>query len=419
MNNPDRIVWADIEPRVDIAAVATNLFGPAEGRRGAELLWRCPWHDDQKPSFSVNPAKRRAFCNPCGLSLDAPALVMRVRGFDFLAAVRFLADLIGMTPPSKPRKPPPKAPRDHTDFAREAYRRLWTDEGRDALDYLRGRGLTEDTIRAARLGFVVHAWKWENKCSSLCVPAVTIPWFDRGAVPRVKIRRLDSDDDKCRSLGPSKPPLLFPDVHIAAGSNVIIVEGEFDALLLGQALEGIATVATLGAAQAEPNAAILDRLIAAKAIFAAQDADEAGDKAAAKWTALRRSIIRVRPPVGKDWGDVHARHIDIRRWWIDRLAGDENPPLFTWAELSTWRWGPSKDDRLGGIDFKPPKSIHAEPDRPDDQTPAPLAAIEPSPAQAPSASEPPPPASAPPIAAAGSSRLLPIDACKPLNYCGR
>lgn len=427
--------WADIEPRVDIAAVATNLFGPAEGRRGAELLWRCPWHDDRKPSFSVNPSKRKAFCNPCGLSLDAAALAMRVRGFDFPTAVRFLADLTGMTPTSKPRKPPLYAPKDHTGFARESYHRLWTPAGRDALDYLRGRGLADETIRTARLGFAVYAWTWENKRPKLSVPAVTIPWFDRGAVPRIKIRRLDSDDDKCRSVGPCKPPLLYPDVRIAAGSTVVIVEGEIDSLLLGQALEGIATVVTLGAAQAEPNAAILDRLIAAKTIFAAQDADEAGDEAAAKWTALRRSIIRVRPPIGKDWGDDYALKVDMRRWWTDRLTGDPNPPLFNWAELSAWRWGPSRDDRLGGIDFKPPKIVHTEPGRPDDQTAAPLAAIEPSPAKAPSAIEPPPPPRsthtptfppliatddhAPSTAAAGPNQLFAIDTCKPTNYCGR
>jgi hypothetical protein len=408
MSNPDRIAWADVEPRVDIAAVATNLLGPAEGRRSAELLWRCPWHDDRKPSFSVNPTKRRAFCNPCGLSLDAPALVMRVLGIDFPSAVCFLAELAGVTPP--PRKPPPSPPRDHADFARDAYHRLWTPAGRDARDYLHRRGLADETIRTARLGFAVHPWKWEGKRLKLSVPAVTIPWFDRGAVPRIKIRRIDSDVDKCRSLGPSKPPLLFPDVRIVAGATVAIVEGELDALLLGQALEGIATVATLGAAQAEPNAAILERLIAAKAILAAQDADEAGDKAAAMWTALRRSIVRVRPPVGKDWGDVHTWEVDIRRWWIDRLEGDANPPLFAWAELSSWRWGPSRDDRLGGIDFKPPKSIHAEPDRPDDQTPAPLAASEPSPVHAPSAIVTP---------ASGPDHLFAIETCKPTNYCGR
>jgi hypothetical protein len=111
--------------------------------------------------------------------------------------------------------------------------------------------------------------------------------------------------------------------------------------------------------------------------------------------------------------------------------GDPPP----WEEISTWRWGPSRDDRLGGIDFKPPRIVHTEPDRPDDETAAPLAAIEPSPARAPSASEPPPPPRAtraptfPPLiatddhapstAAAGSNQLFAIDTCKPTKYCGR
>ena len=121
----------------------------------------------------------------------------------------------------------------------------------------------------------------------------------------------------------------------------------------------------------------------------------------------------------------------MRRWWIDRLAGDPNPPLFTWAELSTWRWGINPTDDQ--IDFKPPRIVQDEPERPDDQIPAPPAAIEPSPVSAPSASDSTNPPRSPrtstfppliatgdsPPSAAGSSRLLPIDACKPMNYCGR
>ena len=55
----DRLVWSDIRDRIDLAAIATNLMGPAPGRRGGKsrCWWKCPFHDDKNPSFHVNTAK--------------------------------------------------------------------------------------------------------------------------------------------------------------------------------------------------------------------------------------------------------------------------------------------------------------------------------------------------------------------------
>jgi hypothetical protein len=43
---------------------------------------------------------------------------------------------------------------DALALVNEAAGRLWTPEGTDALSYLHNRGLTDETIRAARLGVV-------------------------------------------------------------------------------------------------------------------------------------------------------------------------------------------------------------------------------------------------------------------------
>ena len=51
-----RIDWNEIRDRIDLAAVATALMGPAPGRRGERgrrLWWRCPFHEDRNPSFCV------------------------------------------------------------------------------------------------------------------------------------------------------------------------------------------------------------------------------------------------------------------------------------------------------------------------------------------------------------------------------
>jgi hypothetical protein len=51
--------------------------------------------------------------------------------------------------------------------------------------------------------------------------------------------------------------------------------------------------------------------------FAAHDADDSGEGAAADWSA---DAIRVRPPAGKDWTEALEAGIDLRRWWISVIS---------------------------------------------------------------------------------------------------
>src|SRR5262245_24076328 len=175
----DRIDWNDIKDRIDLAAVATNLLGPAPGRRGERgrrLWWRCPFHEDKNPSLGIEPGKPWWRCFGCGEHGDAADLVMRVDKTTFPEAVRLVAELAGIvTAPggsprprsptgpaaSKTEKPPDRPPEgpsglpvaDAQALVTEAAGRLWTPEGGKALAYLRGRGLNDETIKAARLGW--------------------------------------------------------------------------------------------------------------------------------------------------------------------------------------------------------------------------------------------------------------------------
>ncbi len=159
------IEWPAIRDRIDLAAVATTLLGPAPKRSGRLLLWLCPFHEDHDPSLQVDPAKRRWKCWPCNLGGDAPALVMRIRGVEFPEAVRWLAAQAGIALPSMgPARPSlvatmrpiaPAGPRtsvtsraktldavpeqssglspsDALLLVQDASERIWTPEGGDA-----------------------------------------------------------------------------------------------------------------------------------------------------------------------------------------------------------------------------------------------------------------------------------------------
>ena len=115
---------------------------------------------------------------------------------------------------------------------------------------------------------------------------------------RIGSRSTSKRSATARAVYPS-PQIVRPDAPL------ILVEGEFDALLLGQELGESAVVVTLGSASARPSPELLWTLSDARPIFAAHDADPAGDRAAGDWSAR---AIRARPPEpNKDWTDVHRR----------------------------------------------------------------------------------------------------------------
>jgi len=361
----DRIDWNAIRDRIDLARVATALLGPAPGRRGEggrRLWWKCPLHEDRNPSFCVEPGRRWWKCFGCGEEGDAPKLVMKLNGVAFPEAVRVVADLSGIVaasvgssrprPPASPtaRKaaetasPPPERssglpPCEASDLVTEATGRLWTPEGTEALTYLHHRGLADETIRAARLG-VVKTVSIPTREGDRCYQArgVVIPWLNGDRLALVKIRQPEGREPKYAEAYRDRPRVYPDPAIIEPGCPLVIVEGEFDALLLGQELRDLAAVVTLGSASSRPDLTARSEMLAAAPWFIATDADAAGDKAASGWPALAR---RVRPPEPfKDWTEAARAGVNLRCWWLPRLGGTEA----LWNHLAALRWGPARYD---------------------------------------------------------------------------
>src|SRR5262245_5413759 len=186
----ERLDWNDVKGRVDLVRVITSFLGPAPGRRGERgrrLWWRCPFHEDKNPSFCADPGKPWWQCYGCGESGDAANLVMRLKVVGFPEAIQFLAEFSGIIPGTdsiiqkppttlgsgrfldsglasnrvqKPQSTPPKGgevsglPTDEAvKLVNEASSLLWEPVGSRAREYLHDRGLTDETIQSARLGW--------------------------------------------------------------------------------------------------------------------------------------------------------------------------------------------------------------------------------------------------------------------------
>jgi hypothetical protein len=267
----------------------------------------------------------------CAIGGDAAELVKLVNKCAFPVAVKFLADLVGVIPsrlaltpaPARPSERPPEQPSglpvdEASDLVEEARRTLWGPGGEKARAYLHGRGLTDETVRAAGLGFTPHVMV-PTKEGDRCFPfsGITIPWRDGPKLTRLKIRRIDDGKPRYAEAYRNRPR-IFPDpANIKIGLALLLLEGEFDALLLGQEIPEASAI-TLGSASARTDPAVLSMMLRAPRWFIALDADQAGDSASAKFPAR---AIRVRPPAPfKDWTDTWKGGVNLGQWWRDRLT---------------------------------------------------------------------------------------------------
>ena len=122
----------------------------------------CPFHAEKTPSFSVHATRQFFHCFGCGESGDVFTFIQKVENITFPEAIRLLAQKLGIPMPKLTFSSPAEA-RDAqvrmalldvhvraTAFFQECLRRP---EGANAREYLKGRGLDDETIARFRIGY--------------------------------------------------------------------------------------------------------------------------------------------------------------------------------------------------------------------------------------------------------------------------
>lgn len=133
-------------------------------RRGSNYFGLCPFHSENTPSFSVNPGLGIYKCFGCGAGGDAFNFIMSVEGVAFPEAVRMLASKAGIEIPEtddeRERSGEAEAVYNALQFAARYYYKCLTQtpEGKQALDYLIGRGFSSKMIRSFGLGYSYDGW---------------------------------------------------------------------------------------------------------------------------------------------------------------------------------------------------------------------------------------------------------------------
>jgi len=142
-------------------------------------------------------------------------------------------------------------------FVSYAQAQLW--ETPRALKYLHDRGLSDDTIRRASLGWnPKDDWRRPGKRWGLPKREVklwggwVIPNESGGTLWGVNVRRPGHPEPKYKCITGSQRKVYGLD-WAGRQSDLVIVEGEFDALLLAQEVPAIVAVLALGGAENMPD----------------------------------------------------------------------------------------------------------------------------------------------------------------------
>ena len=131
-------------------------------RKGREFMGLCPFHNDKTPSFTVNEQKGFYHCFGCGAHGSVFDYVMQAEGLSFRDAVERLAAEAGMqVPVASPEETAKEQRRQSLSEIVEAAaayyaKMLCMPEGKQALAYLRNRGVDDAAIARFGLGYSPH-----------------------------------------------------------------------------------------------------------------------------------------------------------------------------------------------------------------------------------------------------------------------
>ena len=303
------------------------------------MVGLCPFHGEKTPSFNIYTENGSFYCFGCGAGGDVITFIMKIENLDYVEAVKFLAQRAGMEMPentyddslSKLRMRIYEANRE---AARFFHATLLSQRGQSGLNYLRGRALSDRTIRHFGLGFADDDWnslcnhlknkgfsEYEIYSANLAfkrkngngiydrfVNRVMFPIIDlRGNVIAFGGRIMT--DEKPKYLNTSDTPVFKKSENLFSLNNakssgtrtLILCEGYMDVIALNQA--GFTNaVATLGTALTNEQAVLMKRY--ADEVIICYDADGAGQKATARAIDILRNaglpIKILTVPSGKD-----------------------------------------------------------------------------------------------------------------------
>ena len=339
-----------VSAETDILSVVSS-YVPLR-RKGNRYWGCCPFHHEKTASFQVKPDEGFFYCFGCHVGGNAFKFISLIENINYYEAVKRQAEKLGIPMPTAEQSPQEIARENHLNDLRKIHEMAGsfyhncltkTGYGKDGLEYLHGRGITDQIIEEFKLGFAPDAW---NKLSTAFlkrdVPAkllldgglgmmkqgggvydrfrnrVMIPIMDeRGRIVAFGGRVLGQGEPKYLNSPETaifnKRKLLFgldkAKKAIQQEGFALVVEGYMDAISVYAA--GVHNVvASLGTAFTQEQCRHIMRYGAE--LYFCYDSDAAGQNATVRGLSIARStgakVKVVSIPDGKDPDEFIRKH---------------------------------------------------------------------------------------------------------------
>lgn len=329
-------------------------FKKVASTNGSEYAGHCPWCGGND-RFIVWPMHKggRYYCRGCNKTGDAIQYLRDFKGLSFADACQQMGikkagykrrknkSMPENLPVFKPKEsiaPPIIWMQKAELIMNDAQEKLWQVGGRATKTMLARKGLFDETIQRAGLGFNPvdlyrdrRGWglpqeiRSDGKPKLLWIPAgIVIPLApvlgqeaqtpNQDGVIRLRIRRNDPGTGPRYVIvsGSSMAPMIWG----ADNKVMTIIESEIDGLLVWQEAAELTGVIAMGNAAIKPDIATHAILTKAEIILNALDYDAAGAKPSYKfWPETYGAKVKRWPvPIGKDPSDAWALGLNIRAW---------------------------------------------------------------------------------------------------------
>ncbi len=307
----------EIRLRINVTDVVSEYVALKPG--GKSLKGCCPFHAEKTPSFTVSEEFQSWHCFGCGEHGDIFSFLMKIENLTFPEALERLAKRAGLEVEKYEggQQISRKDTLAHLNSLAAAYYSGLLRRSTMAGEYLKSRGLADETVEQFRLGYSAPAWDGlvrhltERRESldaaaeaGLLIKKDQGGYYDRFrnriVFPIVDVQERiigfggrAMGDDQPKYLNSPETPLFSKTrslyglntarKSIAEGDRAIVVEGYMDVISVHQA--GFTNcVATLGTALTPEHITILSRYT--RKVILAYDADSAGMSAALKGAAM-------------------------------------------------------------------------------------------------------------------------------------
>jgi DNA primase catalytic core len=319
--------FADVKAKVDLAKIVQEHVRLT--KRNKDLWGLCPFHQEDSPSFKVNPQMQSWYCFGCGRSGDVFTFVELIEKTDKRGALMLLADRAGvelkkLSPEQKERADLRKRVLEMLKLAAQYYEYvLWKlPAGEPGRKLLEARHVSEETARKFQLGYAPagrgfaeylrakkrslsdaqEAGLMRRDGTDFFAERLVIPIRDeRGQVLAFTARTVRQDEPRKYINSPETPAYIKGRVlfgldlardEITRRGHAVLMEGQFD-VITGHHFGVTNAVASSGTALTDDQLRLLKRFT--DEVLLVFDADRAGREAARKAAVLAaRHSMRTR-----------------------------------------------------------------------------------------------------------------------------